>query len=330
MSESAMVHPMPTSDQFVRSGQPRRTAPTREELRRFVHKEDATAVLLTEVRDADERFIVFGASWPTAHAYYRVEHEGLDLLLVAETLRQATIAAAHLLFDVPIGWSFLMDRMVVSATRTRSTFGGKNAAVEVTVAELSKAGGHLQSMTSRVTFWVDGERVGEGEGFLRVLAPRVYERLRMAASPSHSAPTLADAHPVGSAIALSPRADGSGHTWDVRISRADPFFFDHPVDHMPGIVLFAAIREAVHRASREATVDWEVASFDGTFTRFIELDSQLSITVTLDGWDGAFRVGRASVSDGLGSAVFARFLVSSAEQPHHGSLGAGSASPPAA
>lgn len=61
----------------------------------------------------------------------------------------------------------------------------------------------------------------------------------------------------------------------VRVDRHDPVFFDHPLDHVPGMLLVVAGLELADHAAmlRPANV-----SFRLTFTRFCELDAPVEVT----------------------------------------------------
>jgi hypothetical protein len=63
----------------------------------------------------------------------------------------------------------------------------------------------------------------------------------------------------------------------IRVDLQDPVFFDHPLDHVPGMLLVVAGLELAEHAAmlRPANV-----SFRLTFTEFCELDSPVQVTVT--------------------------------------------------
>lgn len=76
---------------------------------------------------------------------------------------------------------------------------------------------------------------------------------------------------------LDVTAGGGVSHGSVRVDLHDPMFFDHPLDHVPGMLLVVAgLEMAEHVAMlRPANV-----SFRLTFTKFCELDAPVEVTLT--------------------------------------------------
>jgi hypothetical protein len=62
-----------------------------------------------------------------------------------------------------------------------------------------------------------------------------------------------------------------------RIDLGDPIFFDHPLDHVPGMLLVAAILEL---AEHDSTLEPENVTFRLTFAKFCELGAPVEVTAT--------------------------------------------------
>ena len=62
-----------------------------------------------------------------------------------------------------------------------------------------------------------------------------------------------------------------------RIELGDPVFFDHPLDHVPGMLLAAAILELAEHGSM---LEPDNITFRLTFTKFCELDAPAEVTAT--------------------------------------------------
>ena len=60
-----------------------------------------------------------------------------------------------------------------------------------------------------------------------------------------------------------------------RVDLSDPVFFDHPLDHVPGMLLTAAILEL---AEHDSMLESDNVTFRLTFTRFCELDAPVQVT----------------------------------------------------
>ncbi len=84
----------------------------------------------------------------------------------------------------------------------------------------------------------------------------------------------------------------------VRVDLQDPVFFDHPLDHVPGMLLVVAGLELAEHAAmlRPANV-----SFRLTFTKFCELDAPVEVSATreMDGSTFEFIQSGHSVARGL-------------------------------
>jgi len=84
----------------------------------------------------------------------------------------------------------------------------------------------------------------------------------------------------------------------VRVNRHDPVFFDHPLDHVPGMLLAAAALELAEHAAmlRPANV-----SFRLTFTKFCELDALVEMNAARRTGENQFEFIQSdrSIANGL-------------------------------
>jgi A-factor biosynthesis hotdog domain len=62
-----------------------------------------------------------------------------------------------------------------------------------------------------------------------------------------------------------------------RVDLGDPVFFDHPLDHVPGMLLAVAILELAEHSSM---LEPDNVTFQLTFTRFCELGAPVEVTAT--------------------------------------------------
>ncbi|WP_405881714.1 AfsA-related hotdog domain-containing protein [Streptomyces sp. NBC_00169] len=60
------------------------------------------------------------------------------------------------------------------------------------------------------------------------------------------------------------------HTWQLRTDTRHPVLFDHPVDHIPGMVLLEAARQATTAHLGHPTLPLTLTT---TFTNYAELDT---------------------------------------------------------
>lgn len=91
------------------------------------------------------------------------------------------------------------------------------------------------------------------------------------------APSTAQVTPWRTISTLDSAPSGGVHRGIVHVDLHDPVFFDHPLDHVPGMLLVVAGLELAEHAAmlRSGNV-----SFRLTFTRFSELDTPIEVHAT--------------------------------------------------
>jgi hypothetical protein len=255
---------------------------TRTVPRQYVHRAALAEVLLTDWRPTgDDRFTV-EAQWPRAHSLY-APVAGLrhDPLLLAETVRQAGLLLSHAAFAVPLDHSFLMWELRYSIDPDGALVGAgpTDWELEVRCQDRVERGGRLSGMTYTVSLLRDGVRVGSGGARFTCAGPRVYERLRgphglisvLAPRPARRALPAAHVRATGRAagtdVVLEP-APHPGGPWVLRVDPDHPILFDHPVDHVPGMLLLEAARQAAALVTGRPR--GYPAQISAQFLRFVE------------------------------------------------------------
>jgi len=289
----------------------------------FVHRAAVAEVMLTSwERESDTHFTVT-AQWPRGHSFFVPSQDGLhDPLIAAETIRQVGSLLAHAEYEVPLGHHFLMWRLEVSVEPARLLVGDTPASLElaVTCTDVKRRGGSLAQLDYEVTVLRGGLPVAWGAASGRTAVPAVYHRVRgrQDLDGIRPLPLTAPVPPqhVGRTspidVVLSP-ADAPGR-WRLRLDTRHPVLFDHPVDHVPGMVLIEAARQAATATlERSCMVPLSLSS---TFKRYVELDEPCLIEATHQGVsaDGATRSVVVTARQN-GCEVF-RCLVTAAASPH--------------
>jgi hypothetical protein len=151
-------------------------------------------------------------------------------------------------------------------------------------------------MRYEVTVVRDGRELATAGASFRCMSPEAERRLRgcRPVTVTRSVPPAVDHGAVGHSsarhVVLAPPAPGAADRWELRVDTAHPTYFDHPVDHVPGMVLLEAARQAAH-----LTTGWPTALLTGLgsrFVRYAELDSPCWIEAEAGTRPGA---GRALV-----------------------------------
>jgi 2-oxo-3-(phosphooxy)propyl 3-oxoalkanoate synthase len=225
----------------------------------LVHRVSVAEVLLTDVRRTGPDRFAAAASWPRSHPTFpRGTDDRHSPLVLVETVRQLGIyiplryygvdPAAHFLIrDV----SFTLD----PRCEPRADWGASEITCQVSVGEL-RAGrdGVPRGMRMWLTFRTGEASFGRAEGSSRFVAAEGYAALR-ARTAREAAPADRPARPEHLVL-------GVGSPGDVVIGLADdavafqpadarhPFLFDHASDHVPGMALLEAARQATAWHSR--------------------------------------------------------------------------------
>jgi hypothetical protein len=190
--------------------------------------------------------------------------------------------------------------------------------VEVTVSDYVYRGGALSAFRVDLRFRLGGQDVGTATGHAAVFPPAAYSRARwgergprMVGTPRCSDPVLSglvghldDAH-----VVLGPQV--ARNEWELRVDTAHPVLFDHPCDHVPGMLLLEALRQGA--CARLGLPDAHLESLGVTFHRFAELDERATIRLDLVD-DDALSVRGSIRQDGVavvrGTAALAPTAVS--------------------
>ncbi|MEU8995582.1 ScbA/BarX family gamma-butyrolactone biosynthesis protein [Streptomyces caniferus] len=231
--------------------------------RELVHRTSVAEVLLTDVRPADTAHVFLAAaSWPRAHATFpRDGSQRHSPLILVETLRQLGLYVPLRFYAVPAAFHAVITDLYFHlrpADETPARAGATQVTCRARVSAVRRLrDGPVVGLRLNVTFAAYGKTFGCGGGGVRFLDGARFTALRAAsagvassARPSGQgnrppAARLTVNHPHDVVLAL----DGDG----LLVSPADPlhpFFFDHPTDHVPGMVLLEAARQAASYSSR--------------------------------------------------------------------------------
>jgi len=266
--------------------------------RQQVHRAAVAEVLLTSCHPIAEDQFVLGAQWPRTHGFY-LPRAGLhDPMLLAETIRQSGMLVAHQSFGVPFGTQFALAELRLEVDPPGLAVTGVPAQLTAYLSchdiHRRHDNGALSRMRIELEVFRDGVKIGSGGGSFSCLTPERYTRLRAAAKPKamptdQELPAPVPGGPVGRDrdcdVVLSP-AD-TENTWLLRMDRDHPILFDHPLDHVPGMGLLEAMRQAA-LATRHPEPALPL-SIQAAFTSYVELDIPCLIRATT-GEDGTVHV----------------------------------------
>ncbi len=248
--------------------------------REYVHKLSEAQVLLSELHATGPDTFRMAARWPTAGFYGAVRGRH-DPLIAIETARQTVPLLSHLAYGVPFGHrqSFTSLCFAIEPLAVPDPQSPSDVDLHVACREIVYRSGRLASMTLHIEFWHEGRRFGTAELAFRDHAPAVYRRLRgryanIEYAAERAIPLLPPMSPDRVArdrfsdVVLS--HTDSPHRSELRVDLSHPDLFDHPVDHVPGMLLLEAARQAAHSVVHSQAMT--VVAMQATFSRYVELD----------------------------------------------------------
>ncbi|NGO68923.1 ScbA/BarX family gamma-butyrolactone biosynthesis protein [Streptomyces boncukensis] len=259
--------------------------------RELVHRSAVAEVFLTGSAQPEEGGFTLTGQWPRAHAFFTDDTGPRhDPLIAAETIRQAGLYLAHTAFDVPLGHTFLLRRMDFATVQEQLAIGAQPTDITLD-AVTGQVRRRRTSATVELRFTIhrDNRVVATGGGEFNCLAPEVYRRMRgpYAQADIHA---LTDSHaPLPPALVgrqahkdVVLAATALPHQWVVCPDPRNAVLFDHAGDHIPGMVLLEAARQAAH--TMFAPIDSRPLAVSIHFERYAELDTPCTVKAR---WMGA-------------------------------------------
>ncbi|QMU76745.1 A-factor biosynthesis protein [Streptacidiphilus sp. PB12-B1b] len=275
--------------------------------RESVHRLSVAEVLLTDVLPAGPGRFAAAAQWPLSHPTFPRGGEGLhNPLMIVETLRQLGIYLPLRYCGVPPRSHFLITDVSYEldpAAEPRVRYGATEVTCLVEMGDVRRraASGALSGMRLRARFLAGGRTFAQAEGGARILDAEGYTALRGPGPGADGRPGAPDGHPRAPA-GLRPAPEGLGVASPqdvmlalapdgVRVDPADPrhpYFFDHDSDHVPGMTLLEAARQAVAVQS-EGRLQRPVGC-GLRLLRFTEFSPAATVECTVHGTTCVFRI----------------------------------------
>ncbi len=226
--------------------------------RALVHRDAIAEVMLTDLIKVSETDFQVAAQWPRSHRVYRPDHNGRhDPMLILETVRQAGLALSHFGFAVGFEQRSVMRDVAFELdprTEPRALLSATNVAIDVRCRDIIMRGPKLRGMTVELVFTANGLAFASGSGTIRWISAPNYAALRARASSrldwDQLRWTTTPAHPSSSPIRAAADvliAPAAGRTDRRRliVPLEHPVYFDHALDHAPGMLLIDAAWQAL-------------------------------------------------------------------------------------
>ncbi|WP_158439939.1 ScbA/BarX family gamma-butyrolactone biosynthesis protein [Nocardia brasiliensis] len=228
--------------------------------RSLVHRSAVNEVLLTDAAVLGKREWAVAAMLPRSHVLFNDggNPDYLDPIAIMEVTRQVTEYVAHAFVQVPDNQFLVFRDMRIEVFAPEFLRAAPAPARVVTIVNARTSERLAQHP---VTIIVDGNECARAGGRWLPLPQHYYDYTREKARKKTLARGPELARPVDPAAMLAPRRVGREHPKNVLLAHgstttaggmsfrlafdpAHPFFFDHPMDHVPGMLLLEAARQA--------------------------------------------------------------------------------------
>lgn len=257
-----------------------------------VHKAAAEEVFLTDARRLGEHRFLVAARWPRdSFLTHRGTSQPCDPLLVVESVRQSAIFLSHAFHDVPSGHHFILSALDFDLEPWAGATGPLPVVLDLSCTRTNPNPRRF-AMALHAEVYIAGVRRGHAGLRFEALSPQRYAMVR---SRTRQAPRAEDAEPAA-ATPLPPTAVGfhddlhvllatapeqPDDTWLLRLRRDHPVLFDHESDHISGMALLEACRQAATAVSPSCAADTPrrtLARASASYGAFGELDSPVTLS----------------------------------------------------
>lgn len=258
----------------------------------YVHRAALAEVFLTNWQATAPGCFTVNAQWPRSHSFYTTGRALYDPLLLCETIRQTFPLLLHAAYQVPFGYQLSWSHFSYTADLDAMRIEDVPAELElqVTCSDIRRVRDIPAAMSMDFKVFRNGTLLAVASTRFGCHTPAVYRRMRadrsntrgvFRAAPTPTEPlppTVVGRHRVEDVVLSGLVPTRQTPPWLLRIDTRHPVLFDHPVDHVPGMLLLEAVRQSVH--AMHPTVDTIApSSMDISFHRYVEFDSPCTLTI---------------------------------------------------
>ena len=284
-------------------------------IRTLAHKRLPENVLLTEIRECGQDHFLCAGRIPADHPFFtgggRTPRQ--DILFYTEVGRQASLAVTHRFLNAALDDVFIFEKSEAAVTPAiwQLPSSANSVTIEIKVRDTVRRKNNIVTrVVAHHAMFVGNEQVFSGTGTWTVQSAALFRRLRRsmgmssspAAGPAHDSEASADplhAHFDNVVISAPAYVKGKAAVGaSLIVDRSHSYFFDHPCDHVPGMLLLegcaqlavAAVAEAGLAASRQAAI----TAYEADFTQFVECSPPTMLTARIVAEHGADVASRSA------------------------------------
>ncbi len=271
--------------------------------RSFVHRESLAEVFVTDTQPLGADAHAAAAQLPRSHAYFGdhlLQPRLYDPVLLLEACRQMGLAIAHTHYGVPFDHKFVLTTLSVDITHPDRLRVGASPCPLTALCSIGNKkvrDGRVRGYDARFRLFVSGAEVGTASVGLRFKDADGYHALRMGNRNGRPfgttdtvafplvgevpAPYLVGRSSADNVVLAGLTGEGDGVGASLRVLPHHPSLFDHPQDHLPGMVLVEAARQAALNSVLEGWGMSPAKAFpfrmEAEFVRFGELEPRTDI-----------------------------------------------------
>ena len=215
-------------------------------------------------------------------------------MVLIEAWRQSVICIAHTRYKVPLDYKFTLQSLTVDMVPgALSTLPGHPADVEIHVrtADLCERDEIVTALHVEATIYSGEAMIGTAACETRILPPAVYTALRCKGGlpvtsdqcriPHKRARISIREAGVRDRADVVLYADGTSDSrmdrWELVVDPNHPIFFDHRLDHVPGMLILEGFRQGVRLLAGDGAA--QLDGLSASFRAFADLDRPTLISV---------------------------------------------------
>jgi len=279
-------------------------------IRTLAHKRFPENVLLTDIRACSDDHFVCTGRIPADHRFFndsgRTPHE--DILFYTEVGRQASLAVTHAFLNVSLDDVFIFERSQAAITPAiwdpALARSADDVVIEIKVRETVRRKNTVTRVVAEHVMYVGDQHVFQGTGTWTMQSAALFKRLRRSTVETASrveGPDLLRPYPSNVVIsAPAPAQDNTALTASLIVDGAHPYFFDHPCDHVPGMLLLEACAQlslgACAQAGLAPSPRMALMAYDMDFTQVVECNVPTTLSARVSS-------NQASSSPGMAPAI---------------------------
>lgn len=257
-----------------------------------VHRAVLGEVFLTDTKRINDNKYVTAGYLPKSHIYFNdlpckeSNKRFYDAIILLEICRQTSIYVTHNFFDVPYSAKFVFDDADFTLLKSEIPYKSEcsNVIVEVDIIERKYRRTELTGLIFQMYIYVDGSCCARKIMNISWMDAKKWHRLRSKrplecydTSNSLSAAT----HEVGRQLPLNVvigdvEFNEDSCTTSLIVDQNHPSIFDHPLDHVPGMLLIEAYRQtalvSMCKYYDAKSVDLVINRYEISFKNFCEFN----------------------------------------------------------